>query len=49
MVFGRSLGSGPACYIAEKYNIGGLILLSPFSDIQSLVNDFTLFFGCLIK
>lgn len=23
IVFGRSLGSGPSCYLAEKYPIGG--------------------------
>lgn len=27
ILFGRSIGSGPSCYLAEKYqNIGGLIL-----------------------
>jgi len=23
IIFGRSLGSGPSCYLAEKYEVGG--------------------------
>lgn len=30
IIFGRSVGSGPSCYLAEKYPAAGLILQSPF-------------------
>ena len=26
ILFGRSIGSGPTCYLAEKYNVAGVIL-----------------------
>ncbi len=29
LVLGQSVGSGPACYLAEKYRPGGLVLISP--------------------
>ena len=37
VAFGRSLGSGPSCYLAEKYNIGGLIIESGFTSILRVV------------
>ena len=40
VVFGRSLGSGPSCYLAEKYNVGGLILNSGFTSIYRIVFNF---------
>ena len=33
VLFGRSLGSGPSCYLAEKYPVGGLILNSGFMSV----------------
>ena len=33
IIFGRSLGSGPSCYLAEKYNVAGLILNSGFMSV----------------
>jgi len=33
VIFGRSLGSGPSCYLAEKYPVGGLILNSGFMSV----------------
>jgi pimeloyl-ACP methyl ester carboxylesterase len=33
IIFGRSLGSGPSCYLAEKYPVGGLILNSGFMSV----------------
>lgn len=32
VLYGRSVGSGPACWLAEKYPVGGLILDSAFSS-----------------
>jgi len=37
IVMGRSLGSGPACYLAEKYPVGGLIVLSGFTSAPRVV------------
>lgn len=38
-LFGRSLGSGPAVYLAAQYPVGGLILVSPFSSIRAAVES----------
>mmetsp|Transcript_129058 Transcript_129058/g.306160 ORF Transcript_129058/g.306160 Transcript_129058/m.306160 type:complete len:325 (-) Transcript_129058:186-1160(-) len=35
IVFGRSLGSGPAIFLAAQYPIGGMILVSPFISIRA--------------
>ena len=40
IVYGRSLGSGPSCYLAEKYDLGGLILQTPLSSIYRVMLDF---------
>lgn len=40
IAFGRSLGSGPSCYLAEKHSIGGLILSSAFTSILRIVFNF---------
>lgn len=37
IVLGRSLGSGPACYLAEKYPIRGLVFESGFLSAQRVV------------
>jgi len=33
LIFGRSIGSGPATWLASKYKIGGLVLISPFTSM----------------
>jgi dienelactone hydrolase len=33
VIFGRSIGSGPATWIASKYKVGCLVLLSAFASI----------------
>ena len=33
ILYGRSVGSGPSCYLAEKKIVGGLILHSAFTSI----------------
>jgi len=40
IIFGRSIGSGPASYLASKRNIGALVLMSGFTSIRSVVKDF---------
>jgi len=39
ILFGRSLGGGPAVYLAAQYPVGGLILVSAFSSIKSAVQS----------
>lgn len=35
IVTGRSIGSGPSCFISKKRRPGALILISPFTSLQS--------------
>jgi len=39
VLFGRSLGSGPAVHLASQYPVGGLILVSSFSSIRGAVQS----------
>lgn len=39
ILFGRSLGSGAAVYLAAQYPVGGLILVSAFSSIRAAVQS----------
>lgn len=39
IIFGRSLGSGPAVYLASKYKIGALVLVSGFTSIRAIVQE----------
>ena len=40
IVFGRSIGSGPACYLASKFNLHSLILMSAFTSLRNVVKGF---------
>lgn len=40
IVFGRSIGSGPATYLASRRKVGALILMSAFTSIRAVVKDF---------
>lgn len=37
MILGRSIGSGPACYVTSKRNPKSLVLISPFVSIKNLI------------
>lgn len=37
IVFGRSIGSGPACHIGSFRSPGTIILVSPFTSIRSII------------
>lgn len=37
VVFGRSVGSGPSCYLAANRDVGGLVLISGLSSIFRVV------------
>ena len=39
IVFGRSIGSGPASWLASKRRIGVLVLMSAFTSIRAVVKD----------
>ncbi|KAG2378046.1 hypothetical protein C9374_008668 [Naegleria lovaniensis] len=39
VIFGTSVGSGPSCYLANKYPIKGLILECPFVSICRIVSQ----------
>eukprot|EP01017_Pseudomicrothorax_dubius_P025920 TRINITY_DN2848_c0_g2_i2.p1 TRINITY_DN2848_c0_g2~~TRINITY_DN2848_c0_g2_i2.p1 ORF type:complete len:365 (+),score=37.04 TRINITY_DN2848_c0_g2_i2:135-1229(+) len=39
-LFGRSLGSSPALYLSSRYpDLGGVILISPFTSIKGVVEE----------
>jgi len=35
MLLGRSLGSGPAVYLAARFPVGGLLLVNPFASLRA--------------
>lgn len=39
LVYGRSLGSGPATWLATEYPVGALALETPFVDLPTLAGD----------
>ncbi len=39
VVVGYSIGSGPSCYLAEKYDVGGLLLYAPFKSAVRVVTQ----------
>ena len=39
VVIGYSIGSGPSCYLAEKYDVGGLLLYAPFKSAVRVVTQ----------
>jgi len=39
IVCGRSIGSGPACYLASTYRPASLVLISPHTSIRGIVKD----------
>lgn len=39
IVCGRSIGSGPACHLAAKFNPLALLLISPIKSVQSIARS----------
>lgn len=39
IVFGRSLGTAPAIWLASKKQVGILVLMSPFTSVKGIVQD----------
>eukprot|EP00916_Digyalum_oweni_P006302 GHVL01010875.1.p1 GENE.GHVL01010875.1~~GHVL01010875.1.p1 ORF type:complete len:378 (+),score=75.65 GHVL01010875.1:96-1229(+) len=48
-IMGRSIGTGPALFLASQYNVSGLILVSPFLSIRDVANDNLPFSKYIIK
>ena len=48
-VFGRSIGSGPSSYLSSKRDIGGLVLMSPFTSVKSVAKNLVGFFSFMIS
>ncbi len=44
ILLGRSLGTGPSCFLAEKYKVGGVILNSGFASILRVAFSLNLIF-----
>ena len=42
IIFGNSIGTGPASYIAQKYNVGTLLLLAPYTSLTNVVKEMPL-------
>ncbi|CAF2763424.1 unnamed protein product [Rotaria sp. Silwood2] len=47
LMYGHSIGTGPACHIASTKPIGGLILQSPYTSIQNVITGLIGFPGYL--
>ena len=41
ILFGRSIGSGPATWISGNKNPGALLLMSPYTSLRSVVRSLT--------
>lgn len=39
VVCGRSIGSGPSCYLSSNYRPACLVLISPHTSIRGIVKD----------
>ena len=39
ILFGRSMGSGPATYLSSKYNACALLLMSPYTSIKDVARS----------
>ncbi|CAD8065780.1 unnamed protein product [Paramecium primaurelia] len=47
-VFGRSIGTGPAFYVASVRNVKGLIVMSCYKSIKTIIQDLCCGFGIII-
>ena len=47
-IFGRSIGTGGACYVASRVATPLLILISPLDNIRAVAMDFSSL-GCMLK
>ncbi len=45
IIYGQSIGSGPACWLASHHTCAGLMLVSPFTSVFRTVTHIPLFLG----
>jgi acetyl esterase/lipase len=43
IVFGQSIGTGPAAYLAQKYSVGTLVLVAPYTSLTNVVRELPVF------
>ena len=48
LLVGRSLGTGPACWLSTQYKAAALILVSPFTSIKEVAEEHYGIFGKLL-
>ena len=48
-IYGYSIGTGVATYIASTYDVQGLILIAPYSSIQDLFNSYVPIFNGILS
>lgn len=48
LLFGRSIGSGPATHLASRRNVGALILMSPYTSIKAVAREIAGAVGSLV-
>ena len=39
IIFGRSMGSGPACWLAGQFNPGALCVMSGYTSVKRIASD----------
>lgn len=50
LLMGRSLGTGVACYLATKYEVGLLTLISAFTSIKQVArHNYSIIVSTLVK
>ena len=49
IIFGRSVGSGPAVELASITEPAALILMSAYTSLKNVAKDFSKWIGCLVK
>ena len=47
IIVGRSIGSGPATYLASQRNCGCFVLISPFKSVEDVAGDMCCLLKCL--
>lgn len=49
LVFGRSMGGGPACFLGGNFKPGALLLMSTYTSIKAVAGDSVGFLKFLIS
>ena len=49
LIFGRSMGSGPACWLAGNFKPGALMLMSGYASIRRVAGDLVGWLRFIVK